>query len=123
MTNQVTDIKFEPKYFVHTDQMSGFKSDNKKDVLVQGIKGSLLLSDFKPDILICVYKIFWPKFSICDLICHVYIFFELIYNILHNKIQIWTFDSDNRIDLLWEFNYTSPIRPTLWQCLLPPHII
>src|SRR6202044_3217470 len=55
--------------------------------------------------LICMCKIFWPKFSICDLICHVYILFEPLYNILHNKIQIWTFDSDNRIDLLWEFNY------------------
>src|ERR1700691_1314362 len=52
-----------------------------------------------------MYKMFWPKFSICDLICHVYILFELVYNILHNKIQIWTFDSDNRIDLLREFNY------------------
>ena len=68
-------------------------------------KGSFLLSDFKLDILICMYKIFWPKLSICDLICHVYILFELVYNILHNKVQIWTFDSDNRIDLLWEFNY------------------
>src|ERR1700691_6062384 len=52
-----------------------------------------------------MYKMFWPKFSICDLICHVYILFELVYNILRNKIQIWTFDSDNRIDLLREFNY------------------
>src|SRR6202050_5744521 len=52
-----------------------------------------------------MYKIFWPKFSICDLICHVYILFEPVYNILHNKIQIWTFDSDNGIDLLREFNY------------------
>jgi hypothetical protein len=52
-----------------------------------------------------MYKIFWPKFSICDLICHVYILFELVYNILQNKIQIWTFDSNSRIDLLWEFNY------------------
>jgi len=50
-------------------------------------------------------KIFWPKFNICDLTCHVYILFELGYNILHNKIQIWTFESYNRIDILWEFNY------------------
>ena len=44
------------------------------------------------------------QISICDLICCLYILFEPVYNILHNKIQIWTFDSDNRIDLLWEFN-------------------
>ena len=50
-------------------------------------------------------KIFWPKFNICDLICRVYILCELVYNILHNNIQIWTFDSNNRIDMLWEFNY------------------
>jgi len=34
--------KFEShwvKYFAHTDQMSGLKSDNKKDVLVQGAPG------------------------------------------------------------------------------------
>ena len=54
---------------------------------------------------ICMCKIFWPKFSICDLICHVYILFEPVYNILHNEIQIWTFDSNNRIDLLWKLNY------------------
>ena len=50
-------------------------------------------------------EIFWPKFSICDLICHMYILFEPVYDILHNKIHIWTFDSDNRIGLLREFNY------------------
>src|ERR1700734_3444249 len=52
-----------------------------------------------------MYKIFWPKFSICDPICHLYILCELICNILHNKIQIWTFDSDNKINLLQEFDY------------------
>ena len=31
MTDQVTDIKFGSTYFVHTDQMSGLKSDNRKD--------------------------------------------------------------------------------------------
>src|ERR1700734_2367579 len=68
-------------------------------------KGSFLLSDFKLDNLICIYNRFWPKFSICNLICHLDILFEPVYNILHNKIQIWTFDSDNNINLLWEFNY------------------
>src|ERR1700677_895415 len=72
-------------------KMSGL---NRKDPLAHPHPGTLDL-----------YVIFWPKFSICDLICHVYILFELVYNILHNKIQIWTFDSDNRIDLLQEFNY------------------
>src|ERR1700683_823102 len=67
ITNQVTDTKFGPKYFVHTDQMSGLKSDNRKDPSAH------------------------PGHP--------------VYNILHNKIQIWTFDSDNRIDPLWEFNY------------------
>src|ERR1700685_2436215 len=64
-----------------------------------------LIVRFEIGHLICMCKLFWPKFSICDLICHVYILFEPVYNILHNKIQIWTFDSDNRIDLLQEFNY------------------
>lgn len=50
---------------------------------------------------ICMYKIFRPKFSICDL----YILFEPVCNILHNKIQIWTFDSDNKINVLQGFNY------------------
>ena len=88
--------------------MSGFESDNKKDVSVWGgeqAKGSFILSDFKPDILICTYNIFWPKFSICDLICHMYILFELVYNILHDKIQIWTFDSDNKIIMYLDFSY------------------
>ena len=31
MTDQVTDIKFGSTYFVHTDQMSGLKSDNRKE--------------------------------------------------------------------------------------------
>ena len=39
MTDQVTDTKFGPKYFVHTDQMSSFESDNKKDVSVRGAPG------------------------------------------------------------------------------------
>ena len=39
MTDHITDTKFGPKYFVYTDQMSGFESDNKKDVLVQGASG------------------------------------------------------------------------------------
>ena len=89
--------------------MSGFKSDNKTDCVGPGrpgwAKGSFLLSDFKPDLMICMYNRFWPKFSIHDLICCLYILCELVYNILHNKIQIWTSDSDNRIDLLREFNY------------------
>ena len=45
------------------------------------------------------------QISICDLICCLYILFEPVYNILHNKIQIWTFDSDNKINLSREFNY------------------
>ena len=39
MADQVTDTKYGSKYFAHTDQMSSFKSDNKKDVLVQGAPG------------------------------------------------------------------------------------
>ena len=39
MTDQVTDTKFGPKYFVHTNQMSGFKSDKKKYLSVQGAPG------------------------------------------------------------------------------------
>ena len=41
MTDQVTDTKFGLKYFVHTDQMSDFESDNKKDVSVWGTPGGL----------------------------------------------------------------------------------
>jgi hypothetical protein len=63
-------------------------------------KGSFLLSDFKPDILICMYNRFWHKFSICNLICCMHTLFELVHNILHNKIQIWAFDSDNKINPL-----------------------
>src|ERR1700735_3537910 len=88
-------------------KMSGLKFDNRKDPSAcLGLDCHIfLIVRFKTGHLICMYKIFWPKFSICDLICHVYILFELVYNILQNKIQIWTFDSDNRIDLLREFNY------------------
>src|ERR1700677_2329671 len=64
-----------------------------------------LIVRFETRHYICMYKIFGPKFSICDLICHLYILFEPVCKILHNKIQIWTFDSDNKINLLWEFNY------------------
>ena len=39
MADRVTDTKFGSKYFAHTDQMSGFESDNKKDVSVQGAPG------------------------------------------------------------------------------------
>ena len=107
MADQVTDTKFGSKYFAYADQMSGFKSDKRcvGPRHPMWAKGSFLLSDFKLDILICMYKIFWPKFSICDLICHVYILFEPVYNILHPKIQIRTFDSDNGIDILQEFNH------------------
>ena len=45
------------------------------------------------------------QISICDLICCLYILFEPVYNILPNKIQIWTFDSDNKVNLLREFNH------------------
>ena len=41
MADQVTDTKFGSKYFAHTDQMSDFESDNKKDVSVQGTPGGL----------------------------------------------------------------------------------
>ena len=37
MTDQVTDTKFGSKYFAHTDQMSGFESDN--NVSVWGASG------------------------------------------------------------------------------------
>ena len=39
MADQVTDTKSGLKYFAHTDQMSSFKSDNKKGVLVRGTLG------------------------------------------------------------------------------------
>ena len=39
MADQVTDTKFGSKYFTHTNQMSGFESDNKKDVSVWGAPG------------------------------------------------------------------------------------
>ena len=86
---------------------SGLKYDNKKDPSARPGRPRLthlFCCQIRNRSLICMCKIFWPKFSICDLICHVYVLFEPVYNILHNKIQIWTFDSDNRIDLLWEFN-------------------
>ena len=41
MTDQITDTKFGPKFCVHTDQMSGFQSDSKKDVSVWGALGGL----------------------------------------------------------------------------------
>ena len=101
MADQVTDTKFGSKYFTHTDWMSGFRSDNKKDVSVRGVPGRLK-NLFYGQVL---NRMFWSKFSICDLIWHAYILFGPVYHILHNKIQIWPFDSNNRIDMLWEFNY------------------
>src|ERR1700735_5065449 len=48
-------------------------------------EGSFLLSNFKPDIFICVCKIFWPKFSIVTR--SVYILFVPVYNILHKRFK------------------------------------
>ena len=41
MADWVTDTKLGSKYFAHADQMSGFKTNNKKDVLVWGTPGGL----------------------------------------------------------------------------------
>ena len=35
----LTDTKFGPKYFLHTDLISGPKPDNKKDVSIQNAPG------------------------------------------------------------------------------------
>jgi hypothetical protein len=105
--DQVTYIKFGHRYFAHTDQKTGFKSDNEKDVSVWGALGRLR------DLFYCqiLNQTFW---SVCttyfgpnlvsvtwSAMCTYFLGWFIIFYTIRFKFGHLT---HNKIDLLQEFN-------------------